>query len=196
MSSPSHYPLAWPDGLPRTQGRIRSSFKITMDRALADLADALRLFAADTGKTLSGVVISSNVTLAHARPSDPGVAVYFNWDGAGRCIAVDRYLTPVENVRAVYQILEARRMEMRHGGLAIVRAAFQGFLALPPAQGTGWREVLGLGPSDGIAAAEQAYRALARERHPDAPGGSDAAMAALNAAIAAARRDLGKGRAA
>lgn len=33
------------------------------------------------------------------------------------------------------------------------------------------------------------YRALARERHPD-QGGSDAMMAELNAARAAARREL------
>ncbi|HMT45488.1 MAG TPA: J domain-containing protein [Novosphingobium sp.] len=195
MSSPSHYPLAWPDGVARTVHRARSSFKVSMARALSDLEDALRLFGQDTGKKVAAVVISSNVTLGRERPADPGIAVYFEWDGAGRCIAVDRYATPVENVRAVYHILEARRQEMRHGGLEIVRSSFRGFLALPAAQ-FGWREVLGLGPSDDLDAAERSYRARARTAHPDKAGGSSEAMARLNEAIAAARRDLGKGRAA
>lgn len=190
MSSPSHYPLAWPPGIARSAQRVRSSFKVSMSRALADLEDALRLFGNDTGKRVSGVVISSNVTLGREKPADPGIAVYFEWDGGQRCIAVDRYTTPVENVRAVYHILEARRQEMRHGGLAIVRASFRGFLSLPPAEG--WREVLGIGPGDDLASAENAYRSAARTAHPDTPGGSVDAMARLNAAIAAARRELGR----
>lgn len=190
MQSPSHYPLEWPAGLPRTTARVKSTFRVRMSQALADLEDALRLFGQDTGKRVTGVVISSNVSLGREKPNDPGIAVYFEWDGAVRCIAVDRYQTPVENIRAVYHILEARRAEMRHGGLSIVRASFKGFLALPPAES--WREVLGIGPADDLTAAEAAYRAAARSAHPDKPGGSSDAMARLNAAIASARRELGR----
>ena len=190
MHSPSNYPLEWPPGLPRAPSRVKSTFRVRMTQALADLEDALRLFGQDTGKRVSGVVISSNVTLGREKPADPGIAVYFEWDGAVRCIAVDRYQTPVENIRAVYHILEARRAEMRHGGLSIVRASFKGFLALPPT--ASWREVLGLGPDDDLRSAENAYRSAARTAHPDTPGGSSDAMARLNAAIAAARRELGR----
>lgn len=190
MRSPAHYPLEWPAGLPRAASRVKSSFRVRMTQALADLEDALRLFGQDTGKRVSGVVISSNVTLGREKPADPGIAVYFEWDGAVRCVAVDRYATPVENIRAVYHILEARRAEMRHGGLAIVRASFKGFLALPPAEG--WRAVLGIGPDADLSAAESAYRAAARSAHPDTAGGSSDAMARLNVAIAAARREFGR----
>lgn len=188
MSAPTVYPLAWPDGLPRTSRRMVSPFRVGLERAVSDLQDALRLFGADSGVPVRNVIISSNVALGCKRPADPGVAVYFDWDGATRCIAVDRFPTPEANVRAIYQILEGRRQELRYGGLHIVRAAFQGFAALPaPAH---WREVLGLngGPvtRDIINAA---YRRLARERHPDA-GGSEAAMAELNAARAAAQKEI------
>ena len=132
VTSPLAYPLHWPAELPRSRSRGRSPFKVSLSRAVADLQDSLRLFGADTGMPVRHVVISSNVTLGAARPSDPGVAVYFEWDGAQRCVAVDRFPKPEDNVRAIYYVLEARRQEMRYGGLHIVRAAFRGFSALPP----------------------------------------------------------------
>lgn len=41
----------------------------------------LRKFADDSGKKLVDLSISSNVTLGVAAPADPGVAVWFTWDG-------------------------------------------------------------------------------------------------------------------
>lgn len=187
MSAPIAYPLAWPLELPRASKRGSSPFRVSLTRAVADLQDSLRLFGSDTGLPVKNVVISSNVTLGEPRPSDPGVAVYFDWDGAQRCIAVDRFPAVEANVRAIYQILEGRRQEMRYGGLHIVRAAFRGFAALPPPDD--WRRVLGLDDRSGLAEVEAAYKRLARDRHPDA-GGTEAAMAALNAAREAARREL------
>lgn len=193
MSEPTAYPLCWPDGVARTPAskRRRSAFKVTLPRAVADLKDSLRLFGADTGSPVSGAVISSNVTLGHNRPEDPGVAVYFHWDGAQRCIAVDRFPRVEDNVRAIYYVLEARRQEMRYGGLQIVRAAFKGFAALPP-PARNWRDVLGLSPGAGLDEVEAAFREKARQAHPDAPGGSPAAMHALVEARAAARAELGR----
>lgn len=189
MTAPTAFPLAWPSELPRTKHRAKSAFKVTLSRAMADLQDALRLFGQDTGSPVRNLLISSNVALGMHRPADPGIAVYFDWDGAGRCIAIDRYDRVEDNVRAVYYVLEARRQEMRHGGLAIVRAAFKGFAALPPP--VDWRSVLGVPRTADRSAAEAAYRDRAREAHPDLPGGSAERMAALNSAIAAARLELG-----
>lgn len=188
MVSPDHYPLSWPPGVARAKSRNSSPFRVTLDRALSELRDALRLFGQDTKKPVTDVVISSNVTLGERRPKDPGVAVYFMWDGAQRCIAVDRFPKVEDNVRAIYYVLEGRRLELRYGGLEMVRASFKGFLALP---GPGdWRRALGLGPEATLEDVEAAYRARAREAHPDQPGGSAEAMAELNAARAAARREL------
>ena len=188
--APIAYPLQWPAGIPRAKRRERSPFRVSLNRAVADLHDALRLFGRDSNLPVRDVVISSNVTLGTARPEDPGVAVYFEWDGAQRCIAVDRFPTVEANLRAIYQILEGRRQELRYGGLHIVRAAFRGFTALPPPED--WRAVLGFGreikPS--LEEVEAAYRTIARRAHPDQPSGSADLMAAVNAARMAAREEL------
>jgi hypothetical protein len=57
-------------------------------------------------------------------PADPGVAVWFTWDGMQVCIAVDRYQKVASNLQAIHHIIEARRVELRHGTLALVRASF------------------------------------------------------------------------
>lgn len=130
--APASFPLAWPDGVPRSAARVRCGLRSTLSLAVAELADALRLLAVDPGVPVEDVVISSNVALAVRRPADPGVAVWFGWDGARRCIAVDRYDRVEENVRGAFEILEARRRELAHAGLAAVRASMAGFSVPPP----------------------------------------------------------------
>jgi len=142
------------------------------------------LFGTDTAKPVTGVIISSNVTLGNNRPVDTGIAVWFTWDGAQRCIAVDRYPKPEDNLQAIHHILEARRTEMRHGGLHIVRQTFKGFVALPASEP--WWQILEVQPSATIAEIDAAYRRKASSAHPDS-GGSDAAMSRLNVA-----RDQGR----
>lgn len=170
------FPLTWPHAFPRSKLRERGAFKTTLIGALKNVEDSLRKFATDSGKKLESIVMSSNVTLGVQRPDDPGVAVWFTWDGLGVCIAVDRYLTVESNLQAIHHIIEARRVELRHGTLALVRATFQGFLALPaPTTARTWREVLGFGlrdaPTEAVITA--AYRRLRSEHHPD-KGGSAA----------------------
>lgn len=188
--NPTAYPLCWPPGVNRHKHALSSPFRVQLGRALSDLRDALRLFGTDTGKPITDVIISSNVTLGDSRPKDPGVAVYFSWDGAQRCIAVDRYAKVEDNVRAIYYVLEGRRQELRYGGLDMVRASFRGFVALPPPDD--WRSTLGFraGEQPSLELVEQQYRRRARELHPDQPGGSADAMSALNVAVQAARKEL------
>jgi hypothetical protein len=185
----SAYPLAWPAGFPRTQKREAGAFKTTLPRALDNVQTSLRLFGKDSGKPVHGVVLSSNVTLGEHRPADPGVAAYFTWEGMQVCIPVDRYSSVEANLQAIHHIIEARRVELRHGTLALVRATFQGFSALPPPND--WRRTLDLAPGGAVTreAVEAAYRRLARSRHPDA-GGSHTAMADLNAARTAALQEI------
>jgi hypothetical protein len=187
------YPLAWPDSIPRWKGaRQPGQFKTTLHGAMTNVSDSLRKFGTDSGKAVSGVVISSNVTLGANNPSDPGVAIWFTWDGLSVCIPVDRYSKVEANLQAIHHIIEARRTELRHGTLALVRATFTGFAALPsPGSKKAWNEVLGF--SNKSATAEEidaAYRRLARDRHPDR-GGSNEAMAELNAARADALKEVG-----
>ncbi len=191
------FPLTWPDTMPRSKNKAESRFKTQLTAALKNVRGSLNLFASDTGRRVESLVISSNVTLGVERPADSGVAVWFVWDEMQVCIAVDRYAKVEDNLQAIHHIIEARRTEMRHGGLHIVRATFRGFTALPAPAGKSWREVLGLntrhkGIADPVSRSiiEQAYRNLAKEAHPDAPGGSHDRMAELNAAKEQALKEI------
>jgi hypothetical protein len=181
------YPLTWPEGFPRTRSpREKGSFRTGLSAALANVQNSLKLFAIDSRLPLGDVVISSNVTLGRPNPTDPGVAVWFHWDKQQVCIPVDRYAAVEANLQAIHHIIEARRTELRHGGLAIVRATFTGFKLLPPPD---WRRVLGVKGDATLAHVESAYKLKARAAHPD-KGGSQEAMAELNRARDAARAEL------
>ncbi len=191
---PTAFPLTWPATMPRTKTPVKSQFRTSLNGALNNVRDSLFAFSRDSGKKIEGLVISSNVTLGEQKPADPGVAVWFTWDGLSVCIAVDRYPKVEDNLQAIHHVIEARRTELRHGGLHIVRATFTGFAALPsPDAKKSWREVLLFG-SDMLRPnrdmVEKRYRELAKERHPDA-GGSAEAMAELNAAKAEALKEIG-----
>ncbi|RWC91699.1 MAG: J domain-containing protein [Mesorhizobium sp.] len=187
------YPLTWPDTMPRTTNKVASKFKTALSTALKNVNSSLNLFAGDSGKRVENLVISSNVTLGVERPNDPGVAVWFVWDGMQVCIAVDRYPKVEDNLQAIHHIVEARRTEMRHGGLHIVRATFRGFAALPAPKRKGWREVLGIAPSARVTATEveHFFRMAAKKAHPDVPGGSHNAMSELNQAKEMALKEIG-----
>lgn len=178
----SAYPLTWPPQFRRAKSRERGAFKTSLAGALKNVEDSLRRFAADSGKKLDGVVMSSNVTLGMSRPADSGVAVWFVWDGLQLCIPVDRYETVESNLQAIHHILEARRVELRHGTLALVRATFTGFLSLPAPAGKGWWEVLDVVRDACQDEIRTAYRRLASEHHPDKAGGSAERMAEINEA--------------
>jgi hypothetical protein len=184
------YPLTWPQTFPRTAKRERGQFKTSLAGAIKNVQDSLRRFSEDSGRKLDNLVVSSNVSLGVNRPADPGVAVWFVWDEKQVCIPVDRYETVEANLQAIHHILEARRVELRHGTLALVRASMQGFLALPaPAGARHWREVLGVADNADLEACRRAYKKLAGEKHPDR-GGSDEDMAELNSAWAQAQEAL------
>ena len=186
------YPVQWPEGLPRNERRATSAFKTSLSGALANVRDSLRLFGSDSGQPVSEVVISSSVSIGELKPADPGVAVWFIWDGE------HRYPKPEDNLQAIHHVLEARRTEMRHGGLHIARQAFRGFMALPAPPGSTppepWWQALGVVPTAAAAEIQAAYRAKARAAHPDT-GGSHAIMSRLNAARDAGLAAASKGAA-
>lgn len=185
------YPLAWPPGFARSTKRENGQFKTSLEGALRNVEDSIRLFGRDSGKAVSGLVISSNYTLGVRSPADPGVAVYFTWDGLQVCIPVDRYATLAANLQAIHHVIEARRVELRHGTLQLVRAAFQGFTALPaPGAVRPWHVVLGVAVTASRAEIEAAHRALIRRHHPDA-GGTAEQAAEINRARDEALRAAG-----
>lgn len=188
------FPLQWPDTMPRAKSRSASAFKTTLPKAIDNVETSLRAFGRDSGKVVADVVLSSNVTLGVNNPADPGVAAWFTWDGEQRCIAVDRYTKVQDNLQAIFHVMEARRTELRHGTLALVRATFQGFKALPPPAGAkDWPEVLGLPRTATREQVDQAFRQLSAKAHPDVEGGSREAFDDLTRAKRLALRDMTQG---
>ena len=188
------YPLSWPQSFPRSRVREKGTFKTTLHKAHQNVVGSLNLFARDSGKKISPPILSSNVTLGANRPEDPGVAIWFTWDGLSVCFAVDRYSTVEANLQAIHHIIEARRTELRHGTLALVRASLQGFKALPaPAGQMSWRTVLGL--PDGFkhppGVLDAARRKLLAEYHPDKPTGDRKKFDQVSDAYQEAKKELG-----
>lgn len=177
------YPLTWPQTMPRQKSREKGQFRTTLPGALGNVRESIHAFSRDSGKAIDGLVISSNVTLGQSKPDDPGVAIWFTWNGLQVCIPVDRCQAVEANLQAIHHILEARRTELRHGTLALVKATFTGFAALPaPAAKRPWREVMGFGAAYRPQREEilDRFRSLAKDAHPDKPTGSEAKMAELN----------------
>lgn len=167
--APSRFPLCWPDTIPRKNGgREAGSFKTGLPQALKNVEGSLRRFGQLSGRGTKDVIISSNVTLGHEKPADPGVAVWFTWEDQLICIPVDRYSSVEANVQAIHHVLEARCTELRHGTLALVRATMKSLIALPAPKS--WREILGFRPDQtGITAdmVTAAHRAAARLAGPE-----------------------------
>ena len=92
-----------------------------------------------------------------------------------------------DNLRAIYLTLEGLRMAHQRGLGDLLTNTVSQMLQLGQAAGQrDPHEVLGVRPDSPHAVAEAAYRALAKEAHPDA-GGSPELMTELNAAIGALR---------
>lgn len=181
------YPLAWPEGWPRTPRKESSKFKATLSSALEFVHKELRLMGARS------VVISSNVTLGTSRPAEPGVAVYFELNGDQMCIPCERYQKVEDNLQAIGKTIEALRGIERWGAKHMVKAAFRGFSALPsPAAIEDWRQVLGYEPGErpSIGHLTDRYRSLRSAQHPD-KGGSAAQFHRIQAAFERAHAEIG-----
>lgn len=184
------YPLCWPKGFPEHKQRKTSQFKTTLYQALDNVQSELALLAKDSGKKLDNIVISSNYSLTETKPANPGVAVWFNWDGSESCIPVDRYALVEDNLQAIYHCIKADRTKLRHGGYNMVKAQYNR-IALPSPETVGakdWREVLGYG-GNSPAEAKKAYQRKVKLAHPD-NGGSSEAFHELQIAWADAQAEL------
>ena len=182
------YPLCWPAGQPRTPhySREEGQFKGKLAQSRDELVDEIdRLLNGRTTAYRVDAVISTNMParkdgggmLASAsEPSDPGVAVYFKRKGKQHCIACDRYNRVWKNLKAITKTIEAMRGIERWGSKELLDRAFTGFEALPaPGEGSGanaWK-VLGIEPGSSSPAIEAAFRALAKQCHPDTGGSSE-----------------------
>ena len=190
------YPLYWPENRKRTPDyrRAKSRFETGFGEAVRDVVKELKRLGARNS------VVSTNVPLRRdglplamaKRVNDPGVAVYFRYKDKPMVFACDRWDKVEDNIWAIAKTITAMRGIERWGSGDMLDTAFSGFQSLPPpgpTQARPWRKVLMVDGETTRTVCEDAYRRLARERHPDVGGNADQ-MAELNAAIAAARREL------
>lgn len=192
------YPLSWPEGWPRTQAGKRQ--RARFDTTFAVARDALF----EEVRRLGGrwPVLSSDIPLrrdgrpyASARPpTDPGAAIYFEFDGQQVVFACDRWDRVRDNIQAIRKTVEALRGIERWGASDMLRRAFSAFRALPFAAGEmdDWRDVLAAHDCATFAEVEQCFRRQAARHHPD-KGGNVEAFRALVRARAQAREAFGIG---
>lgn len=208
------FPLAWPDGWPRTPLHERRSGKGVFVRGGAygnspwsfiDARDALQLELDRVGR--SGNVLSTNFDIGRngplegrgRRPDDQGVAIYFTRKGSPYVMACDRFSDAEGNMRSLTLALEAMRQLERHGGGVMLERAFQGFTALPSPDAErprAWREVLGftgdfataafgISPDEAVMLVRDRYRKKAAELGAEHPG-----LLSLNLARDAAIKEI------
>lgn len=169
------YPLAWPAGYRRHVERTDSRFgtyrsKLTLYRARTRLREEVgRLGAED-------LVISTNMKTRTSdgevysgakEPTDPGVAIYFKYQGASRCLCADQYKTVRENTYALALTIEAMRGMDRWGASDMLDRIFTGFKMLPAPSQAGWWEVLDVKRDASIEQVRSAYRKKMMDVHPD-----------------------------
>lgn len=191
----SAFPLHWPLGRTRTPAGSRLSapfnrkefngrYQQTKEVSIAVARDRLQ---SELDKIrANSIVLSTNVELRldgqprsdRSAPADVGVALYFKLKGRDTVLACDKWDRVADNMVAIAKHIEAIR-GIERWGVGTIEQAFAGYQALPaPEQ---WWQVLGVSSSASIGEVTAAYRTKARQAHPD-NGGTDAAMARLNAA--------------
>lgn len=201
------FPLAWPAGWKRTTVRQRARFQkksyTTGHKLILSVAQAMERVTTEL-KRLSvrqtEVIISTNLTLRNdglprgeqREPADPGVACYWKrgTDREYKVMAIDQYLRVADNLAAIAATLEAMRAIERHGGAMILERAFVGFECLPAPNN--WRDVMGFRADEALdwLTVTRRYRELAKQRHPDV-GGSTEAMVQLRWAQDEAWKEVG-----
>lgn len=210
------YPLAWPDGWPRTRAEDRKAGSSVFTRSHAaggpwTFAEARDRLNDELWKhTSHPPVLSTNFDVGRngpmegrgRRPDDEGVAIYFDRDGKPFVMACDRFHDAEGNMRSLTLALEALRQLERHGGGVMMERAYQGFSALPPPNDgpreKPWREVFGFIPAFGTIASglmpeqcmlivSDTYRRKAAELGPEHPD-----LKALNIARDQAKKELMK----
>lgn len=195
---PAPYPLSWPPGRPRTAAseRKKGSYSLrTLLQAMGTLeAEVARWRRLGRNGRLIDWELTTNHIGRTRDPEDPGAALWFTLGGKTittgaslMVLACDRFVELPQNVRALSLTMERLRHVDEVGAYSLV-AAVEGARALPPPERPiDWRGILGLGATATIDIANASYRALAKQ-----VGEGSSHLRDLNAAIEAARKELGQ----
>lgn len=195
LTQVTEYPLCWPPSKPRAARREADPWKARMATAQAKIESEMRLVGAR-----GWVVSMAPAYFKGAR--DPAVALWFNARPKGpnlpaelRVLACDKYAKADGNLHAIALTLDRLRALERYGAYTVEQAMEGARAALPPpagAESPHWSETLAVGRDWPLAAIEAIWKSKAEKAHPDRGGSADE-MAALNAAMDAARKAMQRG---
>ena len=178
--------LCWPETKPRVAQRRDSPFRSPgVDREQRQIEHELEKWR------IRQFIISRNNQRIYA--GDPAAAVWWtDKKGDLRVLSCDKYTKLGDNMHAIRLTLEAMRALERWGAYTAEQAAEGARLSLPAPESEriDWPAILGVGRDWPLAAIEAIWRTKAEKAHPDR-GGSAENMAHINAAMDAARKELG-----
>lgn len=190
IESVKRYPLEWPIGWKRTRPAARRHGRFKSGGTLISVINATARLEEQLDRLgTKNVTLSTNLTLrldgrprGDERPADPGAAIYFSFRGKATVLACDSYTTVSDNIAALAAHLDALRAIERYG-VGTIEQALAGYKALPADTAADWRAVFGFPANSAptLDQVEKAYRAAAKERHPDV-GGTEIEMSHLNRA--------------
>lgn len=190
----SPYPMLWPPTEQRKRSHDRKAKR--WGCGWQEAVNDLRVECAAAG--IHDFVLSTNREPGARTIPDPGAVLWFmqRIDGAWSMsyYAADAFRDLPENVKAIAMTIQRLRQIGDYGcytAAKAMRGAAYTALPAPDAPARNWWEVLDVAPTTPRAVVEAAYKALAKQRHPDAPGGSEDSMRELNAAFEAAKGIVG-----
>ena len=179
------FPLSWPAGYPVTQKRVDSAFKIAFVQARDEMINELKLLIGYA--EVKNIIISCNMPhnkdglLTGKMPlmyPNPGVAVYFKFNGEDKVIACDHWTHLHANLRAIGLTVAAIRSMDRYKCTDILSRAMGDMKALPQNAGAAgdmsWWVVLGVKKDAPWTWIEKTYRDKIKIFHPDMKPNGDA----------------------
>ncbi|HEX8315677.1 MAG TPA: hypothetical protein VF609_11820 [Flavisolibacter sp.] len=193
------FPLRWPLGYPVTENpEPNYNFnQWTLAAARKELLTELNrlkpesfVITRNNDKRKDGLTYSAD----NLNKIPKGVAVYFTIEGEQKVLCCDMWDNWGDNMRALTLTINALRGLERWGCSNIMKGAFSGLKELPYQTDAGdkvW-QVLHLSAKPASwAVVEGAYKSLAKQYHPDIPGGSSDKFSELQEAFQKAKQIFG-----
>lgn len=190
MHEVQRYPLHWPPSRARTPQHDRKAkrWNANLRSAQQDLTNECHMAG------IHDFALSLGIQPGTRAVDDVGAVLWFmqNVSGAWHAsfYACDAFRDPAENVKAIAMTIQRLRLIEDYGAYTAeqaMRGAAYDALPPPEAPPRNWWEVLEVTPTTPRAVIDAAFKALAKQRHPDTAGGSTEAMQELQRAYEEAK---------
>lgn len=166
------------------------SYRLTTDKTWTatynDLADTMRKWSVSKW-TVENSLLPRSRAKQYQTLQECTVTLRYKKAGVDVQLVMDKQTRAVDNFRALYLAVEDMRMIDQRGLTDVVR---QAYAQLPPPVEQNAYRIIGARPDWTLEQVETAYKARARQVHPDS-GGDSAAMAELNSAMEQIRKERG-----